>query len=409
MGVKIAVLSNDKSLINKLVENKEVELKWIYPTSIAIKELIEGNPADKKSADVLVISDRLLTEELSFSLSQISSVIEAEKIIYLLSNQHNNEENQRIIRYLLAQGVYVVRPGRSEQDIIAEIQQIAGISGAKTKEGKIAAFTGTTPNLGTTVIALNSTIELARRINEKILFIDLNLKSGKTGIHLGINQTKHSLDAIFLDITTKTLYGETLTRHAYKLFPNLDVIIGTAQRERAEYFEIEHIDNLLESAAVHYDLVIVDVHPYWDNAATYQTLIKADFRYMVTTSELSNFHHDLEVWVNRVAGDFGIDKKKFDLIINQSGGSFAKSLIMKQTAMNVIAEIPYYPEVIRESINQGEPLLLFNRDHRLQKDLQPIVQQLINLGGLKTKEHLQDQVLLGKKKKGILQRIGGVL
>lgn len=394
--IKTIIISSDKLLINNFKESSQIEVVGSYSSFDSVLDIKQA-----EEGDLLIVSDRILENNISDGLGQITEKFNVSKVVYLLSNKRDIEEHQRVARYCYANDIHLIKPGRSVNDIIDEILTIVGADKKETKKGLIVSFTGTTPNIGTTFVALNTTIILSKRVDASILFLDLNLKSGKSEVHLGIDNPKVSIDAIFSEISSNNITNETFKRHSYHVNSNLDVITGTKERERAELFEINQIDYLLDNARKYYDIVIVDVNPYWDNAATFQTLIKSDVKLLLTTPDLSNFQHDLNLWVKKVGSDMGIEVKRFDLIVNQSGGTFNKRHISKETGMNVITEIPYYNEV-RNSINLGEPILLKGSNHQLEKEIKPITELIIKLGNLVMIEDIKET-----KKTGILALIGG--
>ncbi|MFC5704388.1 hypothetical protein ACFPVX_24120 [Cohnella faecalis] len=211
--------------------------------------------------------------------------------------------------------------------------------------GRLAVFTGSTPNIGTTVTAFGTAYRAAALSGKRIGYLCLNLKSAKTHLYLGVGKPEVTLDGIRPELRAGTLTGDKLRQYTYRLprMEGLHVLFGNMAREQAEYYEPDDIRKLLEASKQAFDLTIADVSAYWDNAATVCAMKEADERFLVTTGHLSHFQEDIQRWTGQVGTMFGIAPDQFQLILlkdmNRITGGFGMKEIRKETGCLSFAEM----------------------------------------------------------------------
>ncbi|MBN2982624.1 hypothetical protein [Cohnella algarum] len=185
------------------------------------------------------------------------------------------------------------------------------------KAGHIAAFAGSTPNIGTTLAAFGTAFRIASVSGKRVGFLCLNLKSAKTHLYLGIDKPEVTLDGLRPELKAGTLTGTKLRQYAFapSRLNGVHVLFGNMARDQAEYYEPEQIERLLGAAREAFDLTIADVSAYWDNAATVCAMREADQRFLVTTSSLTHFQEDVRRWTEQVGALFGLSKEGFRLVV----------------------------------------------------------------------------------------------
>ncbi|MBW5449405.1 hypothetical protein GE107_25595 [Cohnella sp. CFH 77786] len=211
--------------------------------------------------------------------------------------------------------------------------------------GKLAAFAGSTPNIGTTLAAFGTAYRIASATGRKIGFLCLNLKSAKTHLYLGIDKPQVTLDGLRPELRAGTLTPDKLIRYAFRTpqLGELHVLFGNLAREQAEYYEPEDMNRLLEASRQAFDLTVADVSAYWDNAATVCAMKAADEKFLVTTGSLSHFQEDVQRWTGQVGAMFGLHAEQFKLILlqgnNRSTGGFGMKEIRKEIGSPSFAEL----------------------------------------------------------------------
>ena len=197
--------------------------------------------------------------------------------------------------------------------------------------GPLIAFTGSTPNIGTTVAALGTAFRLAARTGKRVGFLCLNLKSAKTHLYLGVDEPKVTLDAIRPELRAGTLTADKL--RAYAQAPprlrGVHVLFGNLPRDQAEYYEPGQIEHLLRAAREAFDATVVDTGAYWDNAATICAARLADHRFLVSTGQFAHFREDVYRWIVQIAPQFGVRPGDFHLVVLRRPGLDAEGFGLK--------------------------------------------------------------------------------
>lgn len=207
----------------------------------------------------------------------------------------------------------------------------------------LAAFIGTTPNIGTTAAAFATAYRIAEISGKPIGYLCLNLKSAKMHRYIGVDEPVVTLDKLRPELRSHTLTPDKLRRAAYSVpkQPNLQVLFGNILRDQAEYFTPEEADHLLAVAEQTFAFVVLDVSAYWDNAATICSIRRASSRILVTTSALSHFQEDGRRWIGQVSPIFGVASDQYDCIVINSpwrNGGYHMKHICKEMGTSALGQ-----------------------------------------------------------------------
>lgn len=273
-------------------------------------------------------------------------------------------------------------PERTTERILTFVYGEDGRRTLRERTPKLAAFIGTTPNVGTTVISFGSAVLLANGSGASIGYLCLNLKSSKLHRYLGKDESPLALDSLRAELRSRSLSGARLKQYAepVKGVPNLHVLYGSVQREQAEFYQPEDIGHLLEAARQAFDACIVEVNAYWDNAATVCAMLEADERICVTTADLGHFQEDMERGLKTMASLYRIPAQSFLLVVNQldrqqGQGGIRTADIRKETGMRVVGEIERSAELL-EYLNQGRLHQFFAENVKFPGQLMGIVSRM---------------------------------
>lgn len=237
----------------------------------------------------------------------------------------------------------------------------------KSVRSRLICFGGTTPNIGTTCLSFGTAMHIARLTENKVGYLCLNLKSSKLHRYLGKDHPVMSLDRMRVELKSRSLTEARLLQHCDQLrgLDNLYLLYGNLLRDQAEYFLAEDIEQLLSTAASTFDLCIVEVSAYWDNAATVCAMQKAADIIIVTTPELTHFQEDFVQWVKGFAPVIGVGTERMQLMITQYDATrdgYRMNEIAKETGLPLIGSFPVIPELL-PVLNEGK-LHVFLQNHR---------------------------------------------
>jgi septum formation inhibitor-activating ATPase MinD len=349
------------------------------------------------SFSVMIVSDRLFTfYALEEWLKELQIQAPELKIIVLLSNYHDAAINDAYLKLCSKLQVDCILPGRGSAAIVQRIQDFIegdrkeGASHSKSL-GKLVCFVGSTPNIGTTISAFGTALALAQETSNRIGYLCLNLKSSKLHRYLGRDSHAFTLDGLRAELKAQSLTGDRLVQVCETLpeAPALSILYGNMLREQSDFFTPEEIEHLLRAAREAFDLCIVDVNAYWDNAATVCGILQSDLRVVATTSDIAQFQEDVSKWIGQVGSVFGLQAADFELIAvqmdkhKQSEGLTVKD-IRKETQMRCIGLIHRHAEAVHY-LNQGKLVDLLQQGQPIRAEVSSIVQRLIDSQGLNRK------------------------
>jgi hypothetical protein len=336
----------------------------------------------------VVLSDRFFDySTLCEFIDWIRENQEGIRVTLLLSNKHHMKTNEMFIKYCLSNHIDFVHPGQTVSLIVNKVNK--QLYGVETKDGlqskNVILFMGSTPNIGTTVVTFCTAAQIAKQTEQKIAYLCLNLKSSKIHRYMGMNQPGVSLDGIRAEIKSQGLSRERLQQYCTGLkdIPNLHVLFGNMVREQSEFYSVEDIQYLLNTASGAFDLCLVEVNAYWDNAATICGVLHANTKVVVTTNQLGHFQEDMNRWMKHVSNAFDVEYGSFDLFITQmdpkaSAQGFSVKDVRKETGLNVLGTLRKSNR-IDELLNEGRIADLALYEASIAEDLKGLINMLISL------------------------------
>ncbi|MBD0383708.1 hypothetical protein [Paenibacillus sedimenti] len=384
--MNIGLLSTDERLIDELtnVVYKQT-LTWVVCSEI--EEF--GREVSKVPFSHIIVSDRQMDfGVLEEWLDNLQKQHPEMKMIILLSNYHVATVNEKYEKMCRLKKLDYIQPGRSTAVIADEIRAwVDGLSGEHLyhqSTGKLITYIGSTPNIGTTLTSFGTAVSLARETSAKIGYMCLNLKSSKLHRYLGRDDNVFTLDSLRAELKSQSLTTERLQQVCDKLreVPGLHVLYGNMLREQAEFFTPSEVVHLLRVARAAFDLCIIEVNAYWDNAATVCGLLEADTRIVITTPDIAQFQEDFTKWIRQVGSVFGLQSDAFELIAVQTDrmskhDEFTIKDIRKETQLHLIGQISKHADALSRC-NQGKLLDLFLPGHAMQEELIAVSRKLID-------------------------------
>lgn len=387
--MKIAMLLEDELLQDSFRQHKLRALSELefYMIPEAVLQAMAS-----MDFHALVVSDRYYTLAAMCEFIERVREIRHPQIILLLSNHHDQALQSKWMKYCLANDLSFVYPGQAASRIAEQVyRKIFTAQPAEEKPARpTVLFMGTTPNIGTTVIAYAAAKQIAMQTEQQVVYACLNLKSSKIHSYMGIRQPVVSLDEIRAEIKSRGLTNERIKQYCVrdKACPNFSVLMGNRLREQAEFYNVEDIHYLLQQLSDTFDLCIIEVSSYWDNAATVGGLLYADTKIIISTDQLAHFQEDMERWVQNGMTIFDLDKHQFDLFITQVSKTAANGYsikdIRKESGMNVIGHVNELAQVKR-MLNEGRIDELVANDQELITGISGLLRMLIALYDLDPK------------------------
>jgi pilus assembly protein CpaE len=209
--------------------------------------------------------------------------------------------------------------------------------------------------VGTTTIAVNVAMALARQAPQQVAVIDLDVDFGQVATHLNVKSRLTVADLAADD--GGMLEPELLRTYAEKVEPGLQVIAAPATPETGRLITAEPVAQILATAARAYGMVVVDAGSTLDE----RSLAILDWAEAVVVpispeiGALKALHGFLEYLTEE-----GAVPAKSTFVLNHL---FARDMLsMKQIegsiAAKVDAELPYDAGLYLKAVNEGIPVLI---------------------------------------------------
>jgi MinD-like ATPase involved in chromosome partitioning or flagellar assembly len=392
--MRIGLLSTDERLIDELTNVIYREpLDWIIKSAAIELEMESRN----SPYAYIVLSDRYLDfAGLAELLDALKKMSPTARMIVLLSNYHEAAINEKYVKMCKMKQVDYVLPGHGIATIADNIRSWVDHTGQaknpSTADGKIISFVGTTPNIGTTLVSFGTAFYMAQMTTAKVGYLCLNLKSSKLHKYLGRDERVFTLDALRAELKAQSLSRERLLQvcECLREAPGLYVLYGNMLREQAEFFTPAEIEHILRVARSAFDICVVEVNAYWDNAATICGNVEANTRIAVTTGDMAHFQEDLNKWIGQVGSVFGLQSHAFDLVAVQldkqsESNTLTIKDIRKETQMHLIGQVSRHAD-LKAALNQGKLMELLQSNHSMREELIAITLKLIHLHHLARSE-----------------------
>jgi pilus assembly protein CpaE len=224
-----------------------------------------------------------------------------------------------------------------------------------SRQRRMVAVHSPRGGVGTTTIATNVAMVMARQKPDRVVVVDLHLQFGQVANLLNID-AKQSLADVARDEAAMT-EPELLRTYAARHDSGLHVLAAPTSPELAELVTAEHVDRILTTLLESYDLVVVDAGSWLDERT------------------MTAFEHAESV-IFAVSPEIGALKAIQGLLeyLNEAGSVAAKStfVLNNQFAREILkvrdvetslgtkiaSELPYDPFIYLKAANEGVPVVI---------------------------------------------------
>jgi pilus assembly protein CpaE len=217
-------------------------------------------------------------------------------------------------------------------------------------------FLGAKGGAGTTTVAVNCAVELARLSKRSTLILDLKPCLGEVALFLGVRPRFTLLDAIEnLHRLDKDFLRELVSKHK----SGLDIMAGSEQFDRPGPQDSGAIEELLRVLAKMYDFIVIDAGNMINSCAV-AGLYAADTVFLVTNPDVPSIRNAQRL-VDRVR-QLGAGSERVKILLNR--GSEQNLIAPKQieTALGYSIHHTFTSDYrsVSTALNSGVPLTLNN-------------------------------------------------
>jgi len=218
------------------------------------------------------------------------------------------------------------------------------------------AFLGAKGGAGTTTVAVNCGVELARLTKRPTVVVDLKNCLGEVALFLGVRPRFTVLDAIEnLHRLDKNFLTELVAKHK----SGLDILAGSEQFDRPNAQDAPAVEELLRVLAKTYDYVIIDAGNVI-NACVAAALYAADTIFLVTNPDVPSIRNAQRL-VDRVR-QLGAGSERVKVLLNRVSDQHLIAPKQIETALGygIYHSFTSDYRTVSTALNSGVPLSMSN-------------------------------------------------
>jgi pilus assembly protein CpaE len=252
------------------------------------------------------------------------------------------------------------------------------------------AFLGAKGGAGTTTVAVNCGVELARLTKRPTVVVDLKNNLGEVALFLGVRPRFTVLDAIEnLHRLDKNFLTELVAKHK----SGLDILAGSEQFDRPNAQDAGAVEELLRVLAKTYDYVIIDAGNVI-NAITAAALYAADTIFLVTNPDVPSIRNAQRL-VDRVR-QLGAGSERVKVLLNRASDQHLITPKQIETALGygIHHTFPSDYRTVSTALNSGVPLSLSNHSE-IAAQFDSFTRQLVGMSVQAAPEPERKRVFLG--------------
>ena len=218
------------------------------------------------------------------------------------------------------------------------------------------AFLGAKGGAGTTTVAVNCGVELARLTKRSTIVVDLKSSLGEVALFLGVRPRFTVLDAIEnLHRLDKDFLKELVAKHK----SGLDILAASEHFERPNAQDAPAIEELLRVLSRMYDFIVIDAGNVI-SAPVASALYTADTIFLVTNPDVPSIRNAQRL-VERVR-QLGAGSERVKVLLNRSSDQHLIAPKQIETALGYGIHHTFSSDyrTVSTALNSGVPLSASN-------------------------------------------------
>ena len=327
--------------------------------------IVEGRSAEGIGPDLVIVDirsdassgmaaiERLRASSASLGIFAVAAAAEPELILQAMRAGANE-----FFPWNAAEGSQQARA--TEESFHGAVRKTAARREAASAGAKppcvTHAFLGAKGGAGTTTVAVNCGVELARLTKRPTLVVDLKSCLGEVALFLGVRPRFTVLDAIEnLHRLDKNFLAELVAKHK----SGLDILAGSEQFDRPNAQDAPALEELLRVLAKTYDHVIIDAGNVINSTST-AALYAADTIFLVTNPDVPSIRNAQRL-VDRVR-QLGAGSERVKVLLNRVSDNHLIAPKQIETALGYGIHHTFVSDyrTVSTALNSGVPLTMTN-------------------------------------------------
>lgn len=228
------------------------------------------------------------------------------------------------------------------------------VASATAQPSQSIVFIGAKGGAGTTTVAVNCAVEIARLSKRSTVIVDLKGGTGEIGLFLGVRSRYSLLDALDnLHRLDSEFVKELTTKHK----SGLDILTGSDQWERPGPSDVPALEEVLRLLSSQNEYVIVDAGSQI-NAVTTSALYAADMICVVANPDVPSVRNAQRI-IDRLR-QLGPCGDRVRLLLNRAAEPFPIPRAQIEAAIGhpIDHSFPSDYKTVSAALNSGVPLAL---------------------------------------------------
>jgi pilus assembly protein CpaE len=327
--------------------------------------IVEGRSAEGIGPDLVVVDirsdsssgmaaiERLRASSTSLSIFAVAASAEPDLILQSMRAGANE-----FFPWNAAEGSQQARA--TEESFHGAVRKTAARRDAASAGAKppcvTHVFLGAKGGAGTTTVAVNCGVELARLTKRATLVVDLKSCLGEVALFLGVRPRFTLLDAIEnLHRLDKNFLTELVAKHK----SGLDILAGSEQFDRPNAQDAGSVEELLRVVSKAYDYIVIDAGNVI-NPISAAALYAADTIFLVTNPDVPSIRNAQRL-VERVR-QLGAGSERVKVLLNRVSENNLIAPKQIETALGYGIHHAFSSDyrTVSTALNSGVPLALTN-------------------------------------------------
>lgn len=361
--------------------------------------IVEGRSAEGTGPDLVVVDirtdassgmaaiERLRASSAGLAIFAVAAAAEPDLILQAMRAGANE-----FFPWNAAEGSQAARA--TEESFHGAVRKTAARREAASAGAKppcvTHAFLGAKGGAGTTTVAVNCGVELARLTKRPTVVVDLKATLGEVALFLGVRPRFTVLDAIEnLHRLDKNFLTELVAKHK----SGLDILAGSEQFDRPNAQDAGAVEELLRVLAKTYDYVIIDAGNVI-NSVVAAALYAADTIFLVTNPDVPSIRNAQRL-VDRVR-QLGAGSERVKILLNRVSDQHLIAPKQIETALGYGIHHTFSSDyrTVSTALNSGVPLALTNNSE-IASQFDSFTRQLVGMAVDAKPEPERKRVFLG--------------
>jgi pilus assembly protein CpaE len=233
-------------------------------------------------------------------------------------------------------------------------ERLRATRGGERRSGRVLSFFGAKGGAGTTTLAVNTAIDLARTTKRPTLIVDLNQYLGEVALFLGLRPRYTIVDAIDnLHRLDASFLKELVAKHK----SGVDMLAGAEQVDRPGPNDGPALEQLFQVLGRSYEIIIIDAGAV-TAACAEVAVFAADTIYIVANPDVPSTRNAQRL-VERMT-QLGADRDKVRVLLNRASSDHMIAPKQIEQALGHPIDHVFASDynTVSSALNAGVPLTL---------------------------------------------------